>query len=256
MHNILPHKYKVSDRVKAKWFYKKSDAVIFHSKIDVKRARELLNTNCQKSNIVIPHGNFNYSYKNNISKQNAREMLKISEKKKVILCFGFIRKNRGYEYLLKATENMDDVLIIIAGKTENRETYSMLKAYQKGNNQRVKLFAKWISDNDLQIYFNACDFVVLPYTQIYTSGVVPLAYSFRKPVITTNIGSMKEVVNEKTGLLIPPKDYKALRSAILKLLSMDYKKMGEFAFKFANKNFCWHENSVKIKNLYRTVLCK
>ena len=106
MHNIVPHHYKEKDRGMSKWFYEKCDGVIFHSESDIHRSREILGTDVEKRKVVVPHGNFNGSYLNTVSGEEARKALGISEDKKVILCFGFIRENRGYEYLIEATKDM------------------------------------------------------------------------------------------------------------------------------------------------------
>ncbi|HUL38165.1 MAG TPA: glycosyltransferase family 4 protein [Thermodesulfobacteriota bacterium] len=254
MHNILPHHFKESDRRNYRWFYEKVDAIIFHSEKDIGRAKELLGTDTGKTAITIPHGNFNESYKNRISKKEARKILGVAEGKKVILCFGFIRENRGYEYLIEAAKEMTDVEIIIAGKVDHQETYrQILKSEQETPN--LKVFAKWIADDEIQVYLNACDIVVLPYTNITTSGVIPLAYAFSKPVITTDIGGIKDVVNSQTGILVPPRDVDSLRAAIRDLLRMDYEAMGRFAYEYSQKSFNWEPIAREIKKLYTTVLC-
>jgi glycosyltransferase involved in cell wall biosynthesis len=48
---------------------------------------------------------------------------------------------------------------------------------------------------------------------------VPVAYSFAKPVVATSVGGLPEVVeNGKTGLVVPPRDERALAEAIVTLL--------------------------------------
>jgi len=253
MHNILPHHYKEIDRKNSLWFYKKSDAIVFHSKNDIDRSRELLRTTIDKMHIVIPHGNFNGSYENSISKKDARRILNISDNNRVILCFGFIRKNRGYEYLLEAIKDMPDIIVIIAGKVDDKDIYQNLLAYER-QMSNLKLFVKWIPDGEVQLYFNACDIVVLPYTDITTSGVIPLAYAFSKPVIATSIGGIRDVVNENTGILVPPKDTDALRKAIERIFIMDLEAMGRYAHEYAKKEFSWESNAQKIKELYESII--
>lgn len=253
MHNIVPHKYDQSDIDNYSWFYEKSTAVIYHSSSDVERADEYLKTRSKKKHIVIPHGNFNESYDNRISKKDARRILNIPDNKKVILCFGFIRKNRGYEYLVEATKNMHDSVVIVAGKIMHKDVYENIIEYEK-KIPNLKVVAKWIPDNEIQVYFNACDIVVVPYTEITTSGVIPLAYAFSRPVITSKIGGMNDIVNERTGILVPPKDSHMLRLAIERIFSMDIESLGRSAHEFARKELNWESNAQKIKELYETIL--
>jgi len=253
MHNIIPHSDKEMDVRYWKWFYEKSDAIIFHSQSDVNRSKEMLKTNVTKMYIVIPHGNFNESYKNNISPVEARRLLDIPGDKKVILCFGFIRKNRGYECLIEATKDTQDFVVVIAGKLEDRNVYQKLLDHET-KMQNLRLYVKWIPDDEIQVYFNACDIVVLPYTQITTSGVIPLAYSFSRPVITSNIGGLKDVIiNDQTGILVPPEDADGLRRAIERIFSMDYRAMGRYAYDYARKEFNWESNAQKIRKLYELI---
>ena len=52
--------------------------------------------------------------------------------------------------------------------------------------------------------------------------MIAIAYSFGKPVITTDIGSIPEVVeNGKRGYVVPPKDANALAEAIINVLDDD-----------------------------------
>lgn len=255
MHNILPHNYSETDKKNSRWFYEKSDAIIFHSKDDISRSREVLGANANKPHVVIPHGNFNESYKNKISKNSARQILGISDYKKVILCFGFLRKNRGYEYLIEATKDMNDVEVIIAGKILENDVYEKLLKYKK-ERENLRLFAKFIANKEVQIYFNACDIVVLPYTEITTSGVIPLAYAFSKAVVTTDIGGIKDVVNDNTGILVPMRDTIALKKAIDRIFTMDFEAMGRYANEYAKKEFDWGSNAKKIKKLYESIIAE
>jgi len=253
MHNILPHGYKEKDKAISRWFYERVDAIIYHSREDVARAKILLDITLDKKHIIIPHGHFNESYANNLSRTRARDILDIPHHYRVILCFGFIKKNRGYEYLVEATKDMKDTLILIVGRILHKSTYRKLLEY-RATNPNIVLFPKWIPDEEVQIYFNACDVVVLPYTDITTSGVIPLAYSFKKPVITSAIGGIKDVVNKRTGILVPPRNSTALRSAIQDIFQKDLFTMGDEAYIHAQREFNWISIAQNIKNLYFSLL--
>jgi glycosyltransferase involved in cell wall biosynthesis len=252
MHNILPHNSREKDRRHSRWFYERSDAIIFHSESDVARAKEQLLTDVDKTHIVIPHGNFNESYPNCVSKADARSSLGIARGTRVILCFGFLRRNRGYEYLLDAVKDMADTVVLIAGEMMEKDVYDMLVERARAM-PNLRLFVKWIADDELQLYFNACDIVVLPYTAITTSGVIPLSYAFSRPVITTSIGGIKDVVNENTGILVPPRDAEALSAAIERIFGMDYEGMGRYANEFSMREFSWESNARKIRELYGAI---
>lgn len=252
MHNILPHGHTSRDRESSRWFFERANGIIYHSRGDIQRAKETLGTELEKPCLVVPHGNFNESYPNTITKEAARDRLSIPARERVILCFGYIRRNRGYEYLIEAVKDLQQTTVILAGKVQDSEVYQSLQEHQKALSH-LRLHGGWIPDEEIQWYFNACDIVVLPYTDITTSGVIPLAYAFSRPVITSDIGGMKDVVNMDTGILVPPKDAEALRTAIDGIFTRDLRSMGERARAFANKEFSWDANARKLKEFYAAV---
>ena len=62
-----------------------------------------------------------------------------------------------------------------------------------------------------------------------------------------DVGGMKEVVNEKIGMLVPPRNGRALKEAIDKMFAMDYEAMGKNAHEYAEKECSWEANTQKIK---------
>jgi glycosyltransferase involved in cell wall biosynthesis len=81
-------------------------------------------------------------------------------------------------------------------------------------------FAGYVSDDDLLDYYMVCDLFVLPsVTRQEAFGLVLVeAMAFGKPVISTNFSGMPYVVGD-AGLLVEPRNPKALVEAINKILS-------------------------------------
>jgi len=72
--------------------------------------------------------------------------------------------------------------------------------------QKVIQQIKFISDDETELFFKAADVTVLPYTEIFQSGILFLAYSFGLPVIATDVGSFRQdVVEGRTGFICKPK---------------------------------------------------
>jgi len=252
MHNILPHGYTKKDVNESRWFFEKVDGLIVHNIGDIARAQDTYGTRVEKLFLVVPHGNFNESYENVVPQQEARKRLGLPQRDRIILCFGFIRKNRGYEYLISAVRDMKATTVIVAGKLHDQDVHKSLQHHQK-TMPHLRLFVQWIPDAEIQLYFNASDVVVLPYTDITTSGVIPLAYAFARPVVTTEIGGIRDIVTPTTGVLVPPGDAEALKSGIEKIFNMDYKQMGKDAQNFAMRAFSWDENIIKITEFYEKI---
>ena len=69
--------------------------------------------------------------------------------------------------------------------------------------------------------------MLLPYLEVTQSGVIPIAYHFGIPVITSDIeGFREQVVNEKTGIICKTSsDYIAAMSRILSESARDKMKV-------------------------------
>ena len=70
----------------------------------------------------------------------------------------------------------------------------------------VTLRIQFIPDEEVEQYFKAADAVVIPYVDIFQSGVPFLAFSFGVPVIASDVGSLRDDVVPETGLLCKAKD--------------------------------------------------
>src|SRR6185503_4566841 len=74
----------------------------------------------------------------------------------------------------------------------------------------------------------------LPYSDASQSGVIPLAYTFSKPVIVSKVGSLQDYIEHgKTGFLFDKGNAKQLAYYIMVLIENSElsKKMGENGYK-------------------------
>lgn len=192
---------------------------------------------------VIAHGNFNV-FKPKRSLKNTRK----------ILFFGRIWPYKGLDYLIKAEPLIEprDFKIVIAGEGEDFSRYRKMME----NRERFVVHNKYISNEDTPRLFEDCDMVVLPYVEASQSGVIPVAYAFRKPVIATRVGSIPEMVDiGKTGLLVPPKDERALADAISSLLKHpeDAQQMGQAGYAKSKKDLSWDAIAKKTIKTYNAL---
>jgi glycosyltransferase involved in cell wall biosynthesis len=200
---------------------------------------------------VIPHGNFIGYYPNKVSKSEARQLLNLSDDSIVYLFLGLLRPYKGLEDLIQAFNKLDlpEARLLIAGRVFEVENYeSKLKALSRNDN-RIHLVPKFIPDNDIQIYLNACDFFVLPYKDITTSGTAALSISFGRPVIAPSITSFPEVVIPQAGILYDP----AKPAALLNALNQARKKhFSETQILNYAHRFNWDDIGSKLAQLYHT----
>jgi glycosyltransferase involved in cell wall biosynthesis len=153
----------------------------------------------------------------------ARERLQLSPNDRVILFFGRIGPYKGLEVLVSAFQQIApaDVRyrLLIAGdrKTGSESYWDEIRDVIEGDSSRRQVVQKigYVPDEDTELYFKAADVLVLPYTQIFQSGVLFLSYGFGLPVIAADVGSFGEdIVEGQTGLLFRPGDAADLARAI------------------------------------------
>jgi glycosyltransferase involved in cell wall biosynthesis len=154
-------------------------------------------------------------------KNRAREILKLDLSCPVFLYFGFIRKYKGLDVLLKALKDtLDKIhvhLLIVGEFWEAKEKYDAL-IQELNIRHALTLVEGYVPNSDLGVYFGAADCVVLPYRSATQSGVPQLAFSMGKPVIVTDVGGLSEnIKNERMGRVVPPENSDALAEAMIEL---------------------------------------
>lgn len=142
----------------------------------------------------------------------------IHKSKPNILFYGRISPYKGIEYLLEAMKivhnKIPEATLTIAG---SGKMYFDTTQYEKL--PYIEFQNHYIEMEELAMRLNNCSIVVCPYIDATQSGVVQTSFSMNKPVIATDVGAMKEYINNGyTGLLVPPRDYIALSDAIIKML--------------------------------------
>jgi len=181
----------------------------------------------------------------------------VREEDGLILFFGRIWEYKGLRYLIEAepliTEKVPTAKIVIAGRGENFGKYLEMMVHK----EKFIIHNKIIPGDMVAELFQRASVVVLPYIEASQSGIVPLAYSFKKPVVVTDVGSIPEVVdNGETGYIVPPKDPKKLAEAIIELLKDKERrrKMGENAYKKTEQELSWDNIALKTVRVYEKAL--
>jgi D-inositol-3-phosphate glycosyltransferase len=176
---------------------------------------------------VIPHGVMSTVPESSIGRLEARRRLGLGPDERVLLFFGLISPYKGLEHLISAVgqlrSNGTTCSLLIAGRIKECQEYweslqQLVAQHQVGDQVRTEL--RHIPDNEVEIYFKAADVLVMPYNNIFQSGVLFLSYRFGLPVIAADVGSMGEdVVAGVTGYVFRAKDAKDLARTIEEFFS-------------------------------------
>ncbi len=138
------------------------------------------------------------------SVQDARSALNLDYRTPVLLFFGYVRRYKGLDTMLRAMpailQREPTLRLVVAGQFhEDQGSYHRL-AGELGVGGNVDFYPGYVSTERTSLFFAAADAVVLPYRSATQSGVVQLAYGHRLPVIVTPAGALPEMVcHGKTG---------------------------------------------------------
>jgi glycosyltransferase involved in cell wall biosynthesis len=162
--------------------------------------------------------NYEAFNQNPLPPDEARRQLGYGEDDRLMLFFGFVRRYKGLGHLLRALASVPadlNVKLLVVGEFWESESGYRAAAEQLGIADRVQMINRYVPNEEIGLYFSAADVVVLPYLEATQSGVVQIAFGFDRPVITTNIGGLPEMLRDgQLGLVVPPQDEEALSEAI------------------------------------------
>ena len=165
--------------------------------------------------LVVPHGHFIGRYPNDVTRDESRRRLGISEAATVFLLFGGLRDYKGVPDLVEAFETLegDDVRLLIAGAARRPATIASLEAVAEAD-PRILFHPGFVPDEGVQVFMNAADLVVLPYRDIQMSSVAMLALSFGRACIVPTRGCLPEILTESCAFLYDPDDPRGLSAAL------------------------------------------
>lgn len=245
--NIIPHEHRFEDRLlthiglwNIHYFIVQSHSV----KMDLLKFKPGANFK------EVPHPVYEI-FSDPFTPEQAREKLKIRKEELVILFFGFIREYKGLHILLQALPLVlkhIDVKLLVAGEFYD-DSAKYFDLIEKLNlKDAVSVFDDYIPNEDVGLYYSASDVVVLPYISATQSGIIQIAYNYNKPVITTNVGGLPEVVKEgETGFIVPAENPEALAQAIIEFFKTKEKiPFGKNVEEF-KKQFSWDRMASEIE---------
>jgi glycosyltransferase involved in cell wall biosynthesis len=195
--NVIPHEHRAGDEALTKYYLNRNDGFIAMAE-SVKD--DLLKLKPDAKYIMGYHPPYDH-FGDRIEQRVAREKLGIHPDKKVLIFFGFIRDYKSYH-------------LIIAG-----ESYSGFEKYQEQlksvDSSRVTKLIKYTSEDEAAMCFSASDVCVLPYRTATQSGIVGISYNFHVPVIVSDVGGLREMVEPwDAGIVLEKADVKLFKSAI------------------------------------------
>jgi glycosyltransferase involved in cell wall biosynthesis len=181
---------------------------------------------------VIPHPNYVGTYPDRVSRGAARARLGLSEHERVFLFFGGLRPQKNVGALVDAFAALPaaDARLLIVGRPDLTPGELERLRAQCAGDRRVRLEPVYVADDDVGVFMNAADAVVLPFSEVLTSASAILAMSFARPVVAPARGCLPELLSPDAGVLYDPHEPGALLAALRNCLTADLTAIGRAAF--------------------------
>lgn len=176
---------------------------------------------------------------------------------KFILAVGTLEPRKNFVTLIKAfaevvKRHSEYSLIIVGGKGWYFE--KIFETVKECELEDSVKFVGYVEDRDLPGYYNAATCLVFP--SLYEGFGIPLLEAMKSgcPVITSNISSMPEVV-EDAAILVAPASVKELAEAIESLITSPELR-AELSQKglIQSKKFSWKNSAHELRALFEKLV--
>jgi glycosyltransferase involved in cell wall biosynthesis len=236
--NVVPHERRMVDNLLTRIAFSQVDyfVTLSHSVMeDLMRIRAAANA------VEIAHPSYVYFTFSRVEPREAKTRLELDGR--TILFFGYVRPYKGVHNLLdafaKVSSRLNATLVVVGEFYEPSRPYvEHIERLRLG--EKVRLVDRYVSDEEVGLYFSAADVAVLPYSSATQSGVVQVAFAFDTPVISTAVGGIPEVVKDGVnGLLVPPDDPDALAAAMVKYFEEGLAEKFAANIRAGSESFSW-----------------
>jgi glycosyltransferase involved in cell wall biosynthesis len=201
--------------------------------------------------ITLPHGNVETFYKTfdnttDSESQNFYHQMLPKLKRPIFLFMGPVKKYKGFGTLLSAIDILN----------KKKINYSMI-VKDKIKEKRKNLYSLAVSPSysKLGLIYRNTDAVIIPHTKISQSITLFEAGYFKKAVIVSNIGGLKETVRgEKDGFLFEkgaPVSLASKMENVIETTSNEMKTMGDNFKEHLIKQYSWDSITEKLIEIYQ-----
>ncbi len=222
VHNTHPHEAKAIDKNLARYAFKHARDFITMTDREAQKLKALLKTDIFVQ--TVPHPIYQAFPSKGYSKSEARQHLGLATDQPVLLFFGFVRAYKGLDLLLEAVAQLQaqntPVQLLVGGEFWDDIGQYEAQITRLNIQDKVKIVAEYIPDDEASIFFEAADCFVAPYRDATQSGSVKLALGYGIPVVVSDVVADDFLRQMPSGCwIIPCDDTQALSDAIKNCLN-------------------------------------
>ena len=209
----------------------------------------------EEKSIILPNA-MDIEYITKVNEEDIEKVMKkynIPTDKKVLGFIGRLNEQKGIipfiKELSKHKDKFSDSVILLVGNGSQEEE---VKALIKDLNLE-SLFILTGFQEKVNLFYPIIDIFFLPSLYEGLPMVLLEAMSFKKAIVSMNVGSISEVIiNKETGFLINQADYLEFIVKLNEIKEQEklIKKLGDNAFKFIEMNFNIEYYINEIESIY------
>ena len=203
--------------------------------------------------LVAPDGVDLALFPADMPKEKIRKELRITNDKRIVCYTGHLYRWKGVNVLVQAMKRLvDECLLYVIGGTP-RDVIKFQEFISSNQISNVVLVG-YVPPTQIPEYLAAADILVLPNTseeaisRLYTSPLKLFEYmAAHRPIIASDLPSIREILDEENALLVKPDDPEALADGIRKALEDE--KMSQRLANKALRNvqlYTWEKRADKI----------
>jgi glycosyltransferase involved in cell wall biosynthesis len=189
------------------WWWRLAGRIVFHTERECDAFCEYYGMKRERKAFEIqPHDRY-FQRRCEGDRAEVRRRLKIDADVTLLVCLGFIQPHKGFDRVIEAMRRAPEarhLRLKIVGSV--RLEWDQAHAYARRLHEladadpRVEVVESFVTDEIFDAWIVAADYVVLPYRQIWTSGVAARARLYGRPLIAADTGALREQLTEGSML--------------------------------------------------------
>ncbi len=193
----------------------------------------------------VPH--FKYVFPKDYNPDTLSEDIKNAPDKDHInlLFFGNLNESKGVDILMEAMNLLDDDVakklnVIIAGKDFDGAIYRVTP--KAGRN--IHIFPRHISDDELRYLYSSVDYLALPYRKTSQSGILEMAFYFKRPIIASDVAYFRKTLQEFPSFgVLSGNDAKKYAASLTEVISNHNKTLF-----YTDSDYSRYENRAEVSS--------
>jgi glycosyltransferase involved in cell wall biosynthesis len=194
----------------ARRLWRQVDTVLLHTEVERRDFIEAFGVRPERA-VVVPHG-VHFVRRTSMTREAARRSLGIPDQELVFLAIGFIQPHKGFDRAVRAFDGLAalgcSLHVVGSVRIDEPEHVAYLAALQElvTSTPGAHLHNQYVSDELFDRWLVASDIVVLPYRNIWSSGVLERAMLYQRRVIATAVGGLRQQASTRPGVTLVDSD--------------------------------------------------